>query len=53
MLELPKKMLVCPGFTFVLHIHTVMVEAEVLKIVEIINENEDDEPSKKTFLRSQ
>ncbi len=43
MLELPNKMLVCNGFTFVLHIHTEMVEAEILKIIKITQKNSEEE----------
>lgn len=55
MLELPNNMLVCSGFTFVLHIHTEMVEAEILKIIKITKKNSEEieESTGKMFLRSQ
>ena len=57
MLELPKKMLVCSGFTFVLHIHTEMVQAEILKVIKVTakgqDDDNDDESHGKTFLKSQ
>lgn len=45
MLELPNKMLVSSGFTFVLHIHTAMVPAEILKVVKVISKNSDEDES--------
>lgn len=56
MLELPKIMLVCSGFTFMLHIHTEMVPAEILKVIKVTakkKEDEDEEHQGKTFLKSQ
>jgi len=36
-------MLVCNGFTFVLHIHTEMIEAEILKVIKVVNKNQDED----------
>ena len=40
-LELPKETLMTNGFCFMLHIHTVMIEAEVLHILEKTTTDQD------------
>lgn len=54
-LELPKGYLISSGFEFILHMHTILEEAEILKVVHIIDreEGEKEKTSKAKFLKSQ
>lgn len=55
-LELPSSVLVCNGFTFILHIHTKMIPAEIVKVIKIFKDDEHDnmeeEHHKVNFIKS-
>lgn len=54
-LELPKGYLLSSGFEFIVHMHTILQEAEILKVVSMIEreEGEKEKSTKSKFLKSQ